>query len=250
MDKLIKFCKPEHNILDRCRTIRFGTLEYYRDLDSSFMISDTSEGMETTLVKSLDKPTASAEALASLGAIANAKTIRIRDGRIQTIFPNCYIWCCSRLHEPVTPNQGTQYDQDYTSCYEITDVRQFSNQLGRILLNNITRTAFRKDARKKIDAFSIAEMNELSIQMVQKDVVYVDEKISSIEEGKLSSYFPDIPHPYRQLFVKHKEYEKDQEYRIVFIIQHPNHGYFAVQQDPVDLPIISINCIEQIAQPT
>ncbi len=250
MHKLVKFCKPEHNLLDRSNTIRLGTLEYYRDMDPSFAgIADATEGQDSTLINSIDTSTASPESLAAIGPFAQAKHWQIENIRLNIIFPNCYIWCCSRLRGPITPEQGTQYDEAYTSSYEIKNARQFGEHLALLLMTNITRTAFVDAARGRIDEFSISEMRAISINMFHGHVLYVDEKISTIDEGLLSPYVRAIPQPLRPIFVKPTEFAENQEYRFVFLFEHQRYGSFAVRKDPVDLPVLPIKAIEQIAQP-
>ncbi len=63
MNFLIKYCRKEHNIFAECNTIRLGTLDYYREMDPAFTISDpneasleiTNEGIPLTLSKEKKK---------------------------------------------------------------------------------------------------------------------------------------------------------------------------------------------------
>ena len=55
----VKFFRPEHNTLNRSHTIRFGTLDYYRELDPTFSIADAEEGRESTDIVSADSDNAS-----------------------------------------------------------------------------------------------------------------------------------------------------------------------------------------------
>ena len=246
MPALVKFCKPEHNILDRCHTIRLGTFEYYRDMDPSFAIADATEGSELVDIDSLDTSTASRESLAALagsGALAAQSFCKIENIRLNVIFPNCYIWCCSRLPDPITAEQGPKFDAAYTSFYKISDERRFGEHLGSLLMTNITRTSFAEPALDILDRLSIAEMGELQLVRFQHDVLYVEQKLSTIDEGNLNAYAREIPPLLRPLFVKPNKYANDREYRFVFLFQHLRHGPLAVRKDPVDLPVIPIQGI-------
>lgn len=243
MATLVKFCKPEHNILDRCHTIRLGTFEYYRNMDPSFAIADVTEGRESTIIESMDSATASSEAVAAAALIAPLPHIHIKDIKLNVSFPNCYIWCCSKLGKPITAELGAQFDDAYTSFYSIKDAGRFSEHLMSLLMTNITRNAFADPARAILDELTIGEMGEISIQLFHRDVLYVDEKISSIDEGKLSPYVKEIPSSLRPIFVKPTKYSADREYRFVFLFIHKRHGPLAVRMEPVDLPVIPIQGI-------
>ncbi|MCK4824660.1 hypothetical protein KA005_53405, partial [bacterium] len=43
MEILIKYCKEKYNIYSGCDTVQLGTLDYYREMNPSFIISDTEE---------------------------------------------------------------------------------------------------------------------------------------------------------------------------------------------------------------
>jgi hypothetical protein len=243
MSTLVKFCKPEHNILDRCYTVRLGTFEYYREMDPSFAIADAAEGRESTNINSMDSAAASPEAVAAVAAIAPLPHIQIKDIRFNVTFPNCYIWCCSRLAEPITAAYGARFDNAYTSCYRIKDAARFGEHLSALLMTNITRTAFADPARAILDGLSIAEMGEITLSVFHRDVLYVDEKLSAIDEGQHSAYVRGIPPVLRPIFVKPTKYADDREYRFVFLFEHRRHGSLAVRREPVDLPVIPIQSI-------
>ncbi len=44
MNILIKYCEEKYNIYSGCDTVQLGTLDYYREMDPSFIISDPKEG--------------------------------------------------------------------------------------------------------------------------------------------------------------------------------------------------------------
>jgi hypothetical protein len=217
MSTLVKFCKPEHNILDRCHTVRVGTFEYYREMDPTFAIADATEGRESTNISSMDTAVASPEAVAAVAAIAPLPHIQIKDIRFNVEFPNCYIWCCTRLAEPITTALGNRFDDGYTSFYKIKDAARFGEHLMSLLMTYITRSAFADPARAILDGLSIGEMGEITLNVFHRDVLYADEKLSAIDEGQLSAYVRGIPSALRPIFVKPTKYADDREYRFVFL---------------------------------
>ena len=240
---LIKFCKPEHNILDRSHTIRFGTFEYYREMNPEFSIADAAEGIEINNVDSMNSATSSPEAVEAVRAIAPLPHIHIKDMQVKNTFPNCYIWCCSKVPETVSENYGDRFSKEYTSSYEIKDPMRFAEHLFSILMTNVTRIAFSDSSRSIIDSLPISDMGEISLKVIHRDVLYVDEKISDIKEGTINPYIQEIPPALRPIFVKPTKYSDDKEYRFVFLFEHRRHGALSVRKDPMDLPVIPIKCI-------
>jgi hypothetical protein len=147
------------------------------------------------------------------------------------------------MPEPIDPAFGERFDQDYKSFYVIPDARRFVEHLASLLMTNTRRAAFADTARQVIDRFSVAEMAELQLAWFHREVVYVDLKRSSIREGTLKPYAPEIPPLLRPLFVKPRKYSAEREYRFVFVFQHKRHGALAVRKDPIDLPVIPIQGI-------
>lgn len=243
-DNLVKFCKPEHNILDRCHTIRFGTLEYYRDMDPFFAIADKEEGQEAIGMVDIDTSNASREVLETIHPTIQGNNIHLMDCTLISTYPNCYIWCCSRVTEPISAIQGERFDSDYTSFYGITDRHRFNECLMGLLMNSLTMNSF-ADAVKKIliSDLTVREMKDIFIEYFHGEVVYVNKKESIIFRNQVTPYATGIPEKFRPLFVKSEKYKEDREYRFAFLFQHKRYGQLAVQKDPVDVPILPIAAI-------
>ena len=238
MVTLVKFCKPEHNILNNCHEIRFGTFQYYRELDHSFSIADQDEGKEYTDIISADPNNISSESAEIIPPAWRGATIRY--SRVTTTFPNCYIWCCSISDKPVTPTMGTQFDKEYTSYYEITDAFRFNEHLMGLLMNFLTSSNFADLSKNILQGLSVREMGEIGVQAFHSPVFYVPEKKSEINRGLLRTYEEKIPKGLRPLFTKLDKYKQENEYRFVFIFRHNRHGTLAVRKDPIQIPILPI----------
>lgn len=240
---LVKFCKPEHNLLNGCQTIRFGSFQYYREMDPNFAgIADENEGRETILVNSAVGQ-GSQEAIETLeeltGIGAGNHYIQFLNINFATTFRNCYIWCCSRIPRARVGSQGLRFNEEYTSHYAIKDGKLLAKCLTQLLYDSIFRIPFEDSAREKLNQLSRQNrLKELQIGCIHQDVVYVDEKKSIIEHGEAFPYAKNVPREFRPIFVKTKKYSLDCESRFVFIFQHPQFGILQVYKEPYDLQIL------------
>jgi hypothetical protein len=155
--------------------------------------------------------------------------------RLQTTFPNCYIWCCSRCPEP-TLQEGAKFDDEYNSWYRVPRPDRFAEHLHSLLMWHVTRQYFSDAARDLIDSLPIAEMG-LSLTIFHHDVVYVDQKTQTIDGGRLNPYVLEIPQVLRPIFVKPTKYANDREYRFVCLFEHKRFGLLSVRREPLDLPL-------------
>jgi len=240
MIRLVKYCKPEHNLLHGCRTIRLGTFEYYRELDPNLKIADDMEGRDSVLVKSMKTETASLQARAEIGGIfPDRPYTHINNFNIRHTFPNCFLFCCSILSKRNRTKHAQRFDEQYTSHYMINNVVEFVQQLILILNFNIKIDHFSDPVRKQLKELSINEWG-INVGCYYNQVRYVPEKHSQIEDGKMQSYIEEIPAGLRSIFVKPDKFVEDQEFRIVFLIQHPRLKVLSVSKEPVDLPILPV----------
>lgn len=239
---LIKYCKPEHNLLNGCRTIRFGTLEYYREMDSSFAIADATEGQESVVINDLDTSTASANTLNTIKPVfgQSLRYVKLKNLILQKTFPNCFIWCCSRDLGEHTEEFGQRFDAEYRSSYRIPDGNRFVELLISLLMSNVTRADFAQASHDTIDRMTVADWKQVQLRWFHNDVVYVDEKASTITNGELESYANSLPSDVLPLFVKPKRYEDDREHRFVFIFYHPQYGVLPVRKNPFDVSTLPI----------
>jgi hypothetical protein len=241
MARLVKYCRPEHSPLNGCTTIRLGTLQYYRELDPDFQgIADMSEGLDTIEVNNLKMETATRDARSAVGGILpDMPYIHVSDMRLYQTFPNSYVFCCSILSKGNQRDRGAEFDPGYTSCYEIKDVPEFARRLAQMLNSTVRIDHFSDAAREQLKQLSIQEWG-VTVGWYLGPVRYVPHKVSQIENGVLRSYVEEIPIKLRSVFVKPQKYENDQEFRMIFLMQHPRLGILDVRKDPVDLSILPI----------
>lgn len=239
---LVKFCKPEHNLLNGCNTIRFGTLEYYRSLDPSYLISDMEEGVDNHLVNHSNQIPSNAECISflkSVGFYSNDTDFHIQGIQFRRTFPNCYIWCCKQMDSEPKSTDGNQFDTDYSSHYKIPDQNAFAKYLGNILNSSVKRRNFSILAQETLDSLSIAEYGNVSLQCFHSPVVYVEKKDGELSFGRYRSYAENIPPNLRPLFVKPRKFQEDSEYRFVFIFTCNHTGKVL----PVNLEPLDLNCM-------
>ena len=134
----VKFCRPEHNILNGCQTIRFGTLEYYRQLDPSSVLADSMEGRETTDIRIADSQNASPEVKEMFPLLKN-RNVTIQNSKAGIQSPNCWVWCCSIIQKDF-PNDslkefGKKLNKNYTSFYAIPTQHNLKSALCTYLIN-------------------------------------------------------------------------------------------------------------------
>ena len=260
METLVKFCPPKFNIANGCNTIKLGTLEHYRGQDPNFTISDNikdeDEGKESIFVHRLITGTKSNEAMESIrGYFPTSPGNIIEYCKVYKTFPNCFIWCCSKVNKPVVPGQGTNIDPEYTDFYEIFNADGFGEYLAKQLMKYIDRTPFSKSpftdaARSNLQDLARNQRNgRIGIRMFHHDVTYVDQRSSIIQNDQLIHPFDgSIPLGYRSLFAKKKRYEKEREHRYVFLVQYEREHTLQVRNEPVYLSIdpASRNLIDQL----
>jgi hypothetical protein len=239
--RLVKYCKPEHSLLNGCRTLRLGTLQYYRELDPTFQpTADSAEGRDTIKVDSLKMETAEPDAKAAVsGVLPDMPYIHVQNIPINLTFPNSYIFCCSILSKCNREEHAARFNSEYTSYYEISDVLEFVRRIAQMLQSTITIHHFSEPVREKLGQLPIQDWG-VTVGWYFNPVRYVSDKIAYINDGVMKHYVDEIPLQFRSVFVKPQKYEEDHEFRILFLIQHPKIGVLAVQKAPVDLPVLPV----------
>jgi len=137
--RIIKNCCSEHNI-STARAIQIGTLNYYRENDSKFIV-DPQEGFGFHTFRSEDKKIIFQEKDAtalSQGMIVGGRIVINPGGKFSGALwsPNVYIFCCSYVEYP---SKELADSFGYDSYYEIADPDMFMRKVqegftGRVRL--------------------------------------------------------------------------------------------------------------------
>jgi hypothetical protein len=238
---LVKFCKPEHNPLTGCNSIRFGTVEYYRKLDASFLIADPDEGVDTHTIDNPGGIPTDRETIDFL----NSTRFLTPDTYIQGItlrrtFPNCYVWCCKNVVSEPGKDEGSQFDPAYSSFYKVPNPNTFSQYLAGLLIQSLKRVNFSEEGRKILDDLTLSEYN-VNLAAFHGPVIYVEKKQGSLTFGRFQTYAEKVPPHLRQMFVKSSKYAADSEYRFAFVVLHQQRGVvIPVGAQPVDIRAVPI----------
>lgn len=244
---LIKFCKPEHNPLKGCNTFRFGTLEYYRNLDPAFLIADSEEGQDSHFVEhyvNFAENKDVSDFFRSIGIIHNHPDFYMNGINLKRTYPNCYVWSCKYIEGnmcAVSTDDGFRFDKEYTSYYNISDPNSFAQFLSNILMNNFKVNNFSIQAIEQLKDFTVADLNALGVRCFHGRVIYVKNKQGRLSFNGLETYARQIPDVFRPFFVKTEKYKDDSEYRFVFEFCLPQKKIvIPVAADPLDAKYLPI----------
>lgn len=240
---LRKYCKPQHNIRDGCRTIRLGTLNYYKNLDPSFAIADPTEGAEELDVVSIDTATRTRESMKALEGVISVPEgvpMKIENNQVRFVHPNVYVWCCSGFDDDPTQDIGERFSHEYTSSFDIGDASDFARYIESLLWTHATVSIFEDRTRQRLMNVGLNRVKKLSIAWAHRRVEYVSSKNAEIVDGVLRTEWPDIPRHVRQVFTKEEKFRADREYRFVFGFSVPGVGTLQVKEEPLDLPIFPV----------
>lgn len=203
--KIIKYCKPEHNIRDECRKVQFGSFAYYRELERNQPMADDAEGTHTIHQKGIlsgrNLSDTDSEKLKSflsddlIQATAMNQNILVADNKFRTVYPNHFIWCAS----VADPKNEVG---DYTSSYLISDVKEFCTEMALILSENITISDFVDRPAKQPPCVS---------QFLVR-VLYHPTR----EEILGETYCEEVPRELQPYAIKSEKYSKENEIRIIF----------------------------------
>ncbi|MRX28172.1 hypothetical protein [Kangiella sp. HZ709] len=268
---LIKYCKEEHNIAKDCNTIQLGTFDYYRQMDPSFSIADPEEGsIKYTCRASSDLIINSRQFNAITGGVVSISdkdspnptkplsgakislgegeyiyhadgTTTIKPGNIdaEVYYPNCYIFCCSLLDPNESP-EPKKISSDYDSFYKISqkDINPFSEAICKLIASDIQIGELKLDNQRLTSSHIMTLGHTPNVRCIHGPVEYVEDKTiilnkpEDFDDNNWTRIF------FQSMFKKDTMFMPDNEYRFVFIIEHPIHKILAVKKDP---KIISLN---------
>ncbi|MBX3163442.1 MAG: hypothetical protein KF900_03100 [Bacteroidetes bacterium] len=235
---LYKFCKQEHNIAIGCNTLRLGTLQEYREMDSSFYIADQWEGISQAGTNG--KPvTFTGKELSSAGVSLPAMSLGPNDsvnltgkGNLIMKIPNVYIFS-------VSSKESNDSLKDYDSRYTIYNPQSFASELVRLFINQLSFKDF--DFNFEYGNYLVSEMNQINIQCIHQPVKYKEKPFIYNEENKIE-VLKIINNPVESYFTKSVEKNEDEEYRFV-ILPTINRQIISVKKEAKILNIRAFNGI-------
>src|SRR5688500_1425464 len=177
--RLIKFCKSEHNLVRGCTTIRLGTTSYFRDLEASNELADDTEGVGVHN-----------QNWRSGTYIESNNTVFVE-------MHNSYIFCASMDNDPKF--------EGYEDKYYINDHGKFGQILQRVIASQLKGTDLEVNILPK----------RLGIQFLGNPVTYGKVGLSH------NPLFLDAPDPdmiYDLPFRKPLRYERENEFRMIFMV--------------------------------
>ena len=243
---LVKFCEEKHNLAKACRTVRLGTLSYFRNLESKDGRADEKEGIEQLSVNFLlggtEDPATSQEFSRAFGGSPGKGNAYVEcTGGVE--YPNSYIWCCSMVYPQGERglNIGTGLSPDYKSEYPVGDPSRFSGWLSYLVKTNLTTSCLSDKSQKAIASLRFNMTSNLQCLVVHGPVVYVDRKTTHIDESIARSYAPNLPVELRPAFTKPLSYKHECEYRFLIAVVHQTLGILSVSDQPVSVPITPVH---------
>lgn len=183
---LIKYCKKEFNPFNGCKNLQLGTAQYYREMDPSFSIADSQEGM-----------------------------ISMHDDKNHIVMennlgPNCYIFCIS-TKELSDETAKEQFHTDYDSKYYMNDPDFLATVLGHSLQSQLCLDDFSEGSQQilKQPGFKLRIRHYFGL------VRYYGGSFSrDLSDG--SFIIPEDVYV-KSHFTKREKYSSDAELRILFV---------------------------------
>ena len=235
MDILIKYCEEKYNIYSGCGTVKLGTLDYYREMDPSFISDPEEASFEFTNVgKPLTLSKEQTEKITE-GKWINAPFKVEKDGNIvkKLKFPNCYIFCASMLHDNFNKRAfAKSFKSAYDSSYLITDISLFARSLASLLQNQFKLEDINLDISQKLENLPLIEFQNIQLSVIMNPVAYVDSRKIILDQQNIDNSLNMIDRKNQILFLKEKKDSYQREFRIAFIYTHPLLGMVPVKKDP------------------
>ncbi|MDE0082165.1 MAG: hypothetical protein OXT72_05910 [Gammaproteobacteria bacterium] len=204
---LVKYCKREHNILRRCRTIRLGTLMSYCADDPDFLRRDPEEGhFSVSKEPGIELTGKRAAEYTGMGwdnieIASGAKVVRSES------FPNCFIYCLSQTTPSIA--LARMIDPCYNDWFGIVDKNGFISRLGELLIEQMRLT--------DLELPSSVSFSDLGIHTFYNSVAYGGRHVV-LDHKNFDEAIGPIRDPVRRLFLKPSGHQNIKEYRIAFVI--------------------------------
>lgn len=225
MNTIFKYCEEKFNITKGCNTLQLGTLEYYRDLDPSFSITDSNEGILGA--EAINGPIVF-ERGEALGTGFGNGTYRGKltfEKSLNISAPNVYIFSA-------TLNSVNEFWPEYNSFYIIKNLNDFCETIVYILRKAITLDDIKQTK------FSLNQLNSLRFEVICKPVTYIKKPFEFTNENKID-VMNKVYNP-ENMFMKCETYSREREIRIAFILTDGKKIY-SVNKQP---KIIDLNLLK------
>ncbi|WP_331352556.1 hypothetical protein [Cellvibrio sp. UBA7671] len=243
---LVKFCEHKYNPLGACKTIRLGTIEYYRTLNPSFTIADPHEGVDSYDVDYFSEvPNEECKKFLANGYfnLGDAKRVTMVGVKIKRTHPNCYIWCCKKIEGQLKKGDGRSIDVKYSSHYIIKSPEEFANHAKKMLHQNLSIDSFDESSQHYISGNSLS-ITDLELHCYYDEIRYVPQKMGAFFGEHSFHYNQDIPDFIRHVFTKPEKHKHESEFRFLFSIFCPiNKRLLTVKKDPINLQWIPNSAI-------
>jgi len=275
MNGLIKYCTEEYNIQKNCNTIQLGTFDYYREMDPQFAIADASEGLmhyiapqdiEVTVeqynsflgggatlrgpgISELPKHHGATKITLKGGGIEfgeNGVKATVGEGsEVEIYYPNSFMFCSSIFTDgdKVEPKKVSD---EYNSFYHIKmeSINDFATSIAILLEQQLNLGDFKIEGNLRDK--SLAHLNQgFKVSWIAKKVDYVNERkiyLKSKEDFDLNRYYQIY---FESMFKKHLDYSADNEFRILFFVQHPTLGIISMNKKP---KLLELNPLKKCLQ--
>lgn len=241
---LVKYCRAQHNPTAQGTHIQIGTLDYYREYDPSFLISDSHEA-EHAIRIAVGGPVQfdaniSERLFGTAMKITSQVTVAPGD-RLEATWSmvNAFVFSCCLLSDSVEPTLETarSVSPEYDSFYIIDDDRGFAQLVAERLIKESRSQLLSEKATKRLLETPIGSEFRLSIKTMGAPVEYVSNKefVYSVETLAEAPHYSELL--MRSIFMKHEQYRDQHEFRFVWIVESSYHGPLAVRKQPYLVPL-------------
>ncbi len=246
-NRLIKFCKREHNVALGAPTLRIGTLDDFRTLECPTLRDrrEATSHLAFTQEFTFSMDNSLSEALSG-GGITSDGSLQVTVKKGSTIkkkIDNCYAFCVANLDHYPTLEEAKGFDLAYNSAYEVLDPNEFSRITTDVLAQSLAISNIATRHHKILIKTPLSEMN-IYVEGKHRSVIYIPSRRIEISSA---SDFPALikimNNGMQRIFIKRQKDSYQCEYRFAFILADKNFRQMKVKKDPVLIPSDSLQAI-------
>jgi hypothetical protein len=201
--RLVKSCESQYNIAKRCKTIKLGTIDEYRRMNSNFSIADKFEG---------------------IGSVFDSVSGNVMNDC--QIVPNSYVYCLS-IEEPDKIIKPEEVEKSYDSKLYIKDNRSFVQYLDELFRQQFTLDDLSPLDKHRIQMYPDWRTQKLDFHTIGEPIRYNDFKFyeSSVPNVDINTII-------EVALTKPTLHTGNNEFRILFLVVHPKLGILQVKNRP------------------